>query len=358
MICFYKYWYKQFFKFFCIIQSVLIILFMFIDYFSRMERFLNAKLSITTSIIYIGLKVPFMFVQFVPASVLLAAIIVFGLMNKNNELLAIKSSGISLYSLLKPAFISGVILTMVMFFVGETIAPITMAKSNHIKYTVIKKSRNLLSARKDLWIKSGNQLVHINFYNPVKQIISGITITALGKNFEIESRIDAKKGYFRSKKWMFKDVIEQIQSKDFMDYDIKSYDTKHIPLDFLPEDLMELSKKSEEMSYIQLKKYVSKVEKEGYDATTYKVDLHTKIAFPFICIIMVLTGAAAGMSSFVKANLSFGIAAGLVIAFMYWVMYGICTSMGYGMILLPFISAWAANLFFLSFVILYLIRTE
>jgi len=358
MSCLHKYWLKEFAKFFSIIQLMILVLFVFIDYLSRMDKFLNSDISLIGALGYVLLKVPFMFVQLTPASILLATITVFGLMNRNNELLAIKSSGISGYFLVKPAILVGVILAMLMFFLGETIIPISMSKANYIKYNVIKKRSNIYSARKDIWIKSENRLIHINFYDPVNQLVAGVTITSLGKNFNLESRIDAQKGYFKNGEWVFENIIEQIHAENSMDYDVKSYDQKIIPLTFKPEDLKEVTKKSEEMSFFELKKYVGKVEEEGYDATTYKVDLNGKIAFPFICIIMVLTGSATGMRSFVKENIPVAIAIGVVIAFMYWIMYGFCLSLGYGTILPPVISAWAANLFFLCFGILYLINTE
>jgi len=358
MSCLHKYWLKEFFKFFSIIQLLILVLFVFIDYLSRMERFLNSDISMLGALGYVLLKVPFMFVQLTPASILLAAIMVFGLMNRSNELLAIRSSGISIYFLIKPAILVGAILAILMFFLGETIIPITMAKSNFIKYNVIKKTHNIYSVRKDIWIKSENRLVHINFFDPAKQSVAGVTVTSLGKKFSLESRIDAQKGYYKQGRWVFENIIEQVHAGNSMDYDVKLYDKKSIPLTFKPKDLEEVSKKSEEMSFFELKKYVSKVEDEGYDATTYKVDLNAKIAFPFICIIMVLTGAATGMRSFVKENIPAAIALGVVIAFMYWIMYGFCLSLGYGTVLPPIISAWAANLFFLCFGILYLINTE
>lgn len=358
MTCLHKYWIKEFFKFFSVIQLLIIVLFVFIDYLSRMERFLNSDISLIGALGYVVLKVPFMFVQLTPASILLATIAVFGLMNRNNELLAIKSSGISVYFLVKPALFVGVLLAILMFFLGETIIPVTMARSNYIKYNVIQKSHNIYSARKDIWIKSENKLIHINFYDPVNHSAAGVTITSLRKNFSLESRIDAEKGYFKQGTWMFENIIEQTHIENSMDYDVKLYDKKSIPLSFKPEDLVEVLKKSEEMSFFELKKFVNKVEEEGYDATTYKVDLNGKIAFPFICIIMVLTGAATGMRSFVKGNIPAAIAIGVVIAFMYWTMYGFCLSLGYGTILPPVISAWTANLFFLCFGILYLINAE
>jgi len=353
-----KYWLKEFFKFFSIIQLMILVLFVFIDYLSRMDKFLNSDLSLLGAFGYVLLKVPFMFVQLTPASILLATITVFGLMNRNNELLAIRSSGISVYFLIKPAILVGVMLAVLMFFLGETIIPVSMAKANFIKYNVIKKKKDYFSARKDIWVKSENKLIHINFYDPVHQSIAGITITSLRKNFSLESRIDAQKGYFEQGEWVFENIIEQTHAETATDYEVKLYDKKHIPLTFKPEDLEEVAKKSEEMSFFELKKYANKVEEEGYDATTYIVDLNGKIAFPFICIIMALTGAATGMRSFVKANIPVAIAIGIVIAFMYWIMYGFCLSLGYGTILPPIISAWAANLFFLCFGILYLINTE
>jgi lipopolysaccharide export system permease protein len=358
MSCLHKYWLKEFFKYFSIIQLLILILFVFIDYLSRMERFLNSDISMMGALGYVLLKVPFMFVQLTPAGILLATIMVFGLMNRSNELLAIRSSGISIYFLIKPAILVGVVLALLMFFLGETLIPISMAKSNYIKYNVIGKRHDIYSVRKDIWIKSENRLVHINFFDPAQQSVAGVTVTSLGKDFDLEFRIDAQKGYYKQGRWVFENIIEQAHTENSMDYDVKLYDKKSIPLTFKPEDLEEVSKKSEEMSFFELKKYVRKVEYEGYDATTYKVDLNAKIAFPFICIIMVLTGAATGMRSFVKDNIPAAIAIGVVIAFMYWFLYGFCLSLGYGTVLPPIISAWTANLFFLCFGILYLINTE
>lgn len=356
--CLHKYWLKQFFKFFLIIQLIILVLFVFIDYLSRLDKFLSSDITLFGALGYVMLKIPFMFVQLTPASILLASITVFALMNRSNELLAIRSSGISIYFLIRPAILSGVILSMMMFFLGETLIPVSMAKANFIRNNVLKKQNNLLSAKKDIWIKSGNKLIHINFYDPVQQTVAGVTISAMGEGFFLESRVDAKKGYYTDGGWVFENIIEQKHLKDRLDYDVTRIEKKVIPLTFKPEDLGAVTKKSEEMSFGELRQFVKKVKQEGYDPTTYRVDMYAKIAFPFICIIMVLTGAATGMRAFSKDNIPAAIALGVVIAFLYWVVYGLSLSMGYGSVLPPLISAWTANVFFLCVTILYLINTE
>jgi len=358
MPCLHKYWLKEFFKFFLIIQLLILFLFVVIDYLSRMDKFFGPDLSMIGGFGYVLLKLPFMFVQLTPAAILLATLVVFGLMNRNNELVVLKSSGISVYFLMKPVFLVSLILLVIMFFIGETIIPVTMSKANHIRYYVMKKRSNISSSRKDIWIKSDQTLVHINYYNPVIKLISGVTITSMDKAFNLESRVDAQEGFYEDGLWVFKNVLEQVYKKELTDFDVKSYEQKAIKLDIKPDDLKEVAKKTNEMSFFELKHYVSKVQKEGYDASLYKTDMHGKIAFPFICIIMAITGAATGMRSFAKQSMPIAITIGVVIAFMYWIMFGFCLSLGYAGILPPFFAGWITNLFFLAFSALYLINTE
>jgi len=345
-------------KIFFIIQLVILVLFVAIDYLSKIDRFLHAELSLIGAFGYVLLKVPFMFVQLTPACVLLATIIVFGIMNRNNELLAVRSSGISVYYLVRPAVLAGIVLAVLIYLLGETIIPVFTSKTNYIHDNIIKKQHRYLSARRDIWMKSGSRFIHINYFDPVTRSLAGITITGLGKNFVIDSRIDAAKGRYHRGTWVFENIVEQTRLPDSMEYRVKIYPEKRIDLDLKPDDLGEIVKRSDEMSIIALRKYISKVEHEGYDATIYKVDMNGKIAFPFVCIIMALTGAATGMKAFVRNNMPLGIAVGILIALVYWIMYGFCLSLGYGSILPPVISAWITNIFFLSCSILYLMHTE
>ena len=334
------------------------VLFIFIDYLSRMDRFLNSDISLLKALGYVLLKVPFMFVQLTPASILLSVIVVFGIMNRNNELIALKSSGISVYFLVKPALLAGFLLAGLMFLLGETLIPITMAKANYIRYNDMHKGTKVSLGRKDVWIKSENKIIHINFFDPVQQTIAGITATTMGGKFKILARIDAKTGRYEDGKWILEGVIEQSYKAHENDYEVTMSPMKNIDLKIKPGDLGAMAKKSDEMSFFELKEYVKKVEKEGYDSITYQVDMNGKIAFPFICIIMALTGAATGMRSFVKTNMPAAITVGVVICFLYWVMYGFCLSMGYAKVLPPVVASWTANLFFLCLGTLYLINTE
>jgi lipopolysaccharide export system permease protein len=356
--CLHKYWLKEFSKLFFIIQFVILVLFIFIEYLSMMDKFLSSDISLLGALWYVLLEIPFMFVQVTPASILLANIFVFGLMNKNNELLALKSSGISIYSIIKPSIFSGIVVMISMVIIGEIIVPISMIKAHDIEYNIIRQKKNIPLDKKDVWIKSGNKLIRFDYYNPLKQAVSGITILSMGIGFQPESRLDALKGFYREGIWVFEHVIQQTYNKTTDDYDVSNYERKKIDLDVRPEDIGQMVKKSEEMSFFELKKYVNKIKNEGYDATGYIVDLNGKIAFPFICIIMALVGAATGMKSFTKESIPKAVTIGIVISFFYWFFYGFCMSLGYGGSIPPLIAAWTTNFLFFCFGSLYLFNSE
>ncbi len=337
---------------------IIMIIILFVDYLAKLDHFLESTATIFQTFQYVLLRAPIMLVDLIPSVIILSVIAVFGIMNRNNELVAIKSGGISVYYLVRPVIVSGIVLLLCVFFLQETIVPITKAKSNVIKQEVIKGKKEIHRERKDVWVRQDNVIIHINYYNPKDKTIAGVILTELDENFNISKRVDAQKGVYKNKKWSFSKVLEQRYSNIEKDYIVESYENKEYFMKLLPEDLEKIVKKSNEMSIFELAEYINKVESEGYDATTYRVDLFGKTAFPFVSLLMAMIGAALGMRSIVRENMPLGIAIGIGTSFLYYIMHGFCMSLGYGKVLPPVVSAWVANLFFFCFAVLFLITID
>ena len=237
--------------------------------------------------------------------------------------------------------------------------PPTMARANHIKYSRIKKKNRLHAVRENIWFRSDDTLAHFKYFNPVDCTLAGVTLTWLDPSFHPTQRMDARKGVWQEGKWCFSDLMVQTFSPDTPGAGtVERHARKCISLDITPADLAQVAKKSDEMGFGALSEYIKKVEAEGYDATTYRVDLAGKTAFPFICLIMAIMGTGVGMRSRTRENLPLGIVKGLGISFLYWIVHGFCISLGYGRMLPPMVSAWAADVLFLCAAIFYLTRTD
>ncbi|CAB5079446.1 Lipopolysaccharide export system permease protein LptF [Olavius algarvensis associated proteobacterium Delta 3] len=347
MPIFYRYMVREMLKFFTIVLILVLVLFVAVDYLGTMDEFIESGIALLRALFFVFLKIPFMIVMFIPVGVLLSVLITLGLMGKNNELVALKSSGVSVYYLFKPVLGFGICATALVLLLSEGIAPVTMAKANHIQSREIRRSVLVTAKEKNIWLKSHRQIIHIKFYNPAELMIHGLSLNVFDDDFRLVRRLDAGEGVFRGDQWDLKNVLELDLDRETGRYRVSYSERLSQVLSIQPEDLKKVVKKSEEMSFRELLGFIRRIESEGYDASAYRVDLHAKIAFPFVCIVMSLLGIAIGASGRLGKGLAGGIASGIGVAFIFWIFYSFCLSLGYGEVLPPWVAAWTANIIFL-----------
>ncbi|RLC10700.1 MAG: LPS export ABC transporter permease LptG [Deltaproteobacteria bacterium] len=340
------------------VLAVVVGIYVAVDFFEKIDDFLEAGLPLSKAFIFLIFKAPFIIAQILPVCVLLAVLIVFGLMTRTNEIVALKSSGVSLWQMLKPVFCLGLLFSIFLFFFSEVIVPITVGKANQIWLREVRNRSDAVSRGKNIWLRDDRQITHISYYDKKEKAIFDLTVYYFDDDFKLVRRIDAEKGIFEGDKWCLSELIEQTLDRKSKNYNVVLHDEIPETLGLLPEDLETVIKKSEEMSFKELLEYVRKVESEGYDATTYQVDLHAKVAFPFVCVILCIVGTGIAVRGKMKEGMPIGIAYGIGIAFLYWIFHSFCVSLGYGEMLPPWIAAWTANLVFLCFGVFNLLNVE
>lgn len=349
-----RYLKKEILKYFCIIIAAIIGIYIVVDFFDETEIFFESGLSFPKAFFCFISKMPI--AQFIPLGVLLSILVTFGLMSKNNEIVALKSGGISIYYLLRPILLIGVTFFFIIIFLSEVAVPITQSRVEKIWAQAKLKKSTIALKEKDIWIKGHNLISHIEFYNSSKKTIHGITLYFFDDNFRAVRRIDSEKGVFNQGNWTLYDIIEQKLDKNNSKISFHKQLVEH--LDFSPEEIGVVAVKSEAMSAAELYDYIKRIESEGYDATTYRTDFYAKLSFPFICIIMCFIGTGIAFRLKAKESLSVNIVYGIGAAFSYWVFFGFCISLGEGGILNPLIAALVPNLVFLGFGIFTLLNAE
>jgi lipopolysaccharide export system permease protein len=345
-------------KSFLLVLIAISMIFLLIDFIERIDNFLETDLPFSRFIEYILLKIPFIFSQILFICVLLAVLITFGLMIKNNEIMTIKGSGISIYYLIQPVIIFGVVATIIMFILTELVIPLTVEKANHIWYKEIKHQKGHTSREKNIWIRGDGLIANIAFFHPGKQTAHGITLYFFNNHFKLIKRIDARNGYYENDQWIFEAPVYQFLEVTGETKKVTYPDHLSISVPFKPSDLVRVSKKSEEMNYKELKAYIKKLRNEGYDATIYQVDLYAKTAFPFICLIMSIIASGTALKQSKISGLAQPIVFGIVAAFFYWMMNSISLSLGHAGQLPAFLAAWSTNIVFGCFGLLSLLKAE
>ncbi|MEE9567242.1 MAG: LPS export ABC transporter permease LptG [Desulfobacteria bacterium] len=351
-----KYLVREVVMIFCMALAAVVSIYLVVDFFEKVDDFLEAGIPISRAFVFFGLRIFFVIAQVTPVAVLLAVLIVLGLMARNNELIALKSSGIGTRYLLTPLVFLGVGFSILLFFLAEIIVPITVVKANHIWNVEVRKQIATFR-QKNIWIKGHRAIYHVAYFNPADETIAGVSFNFFDDQFKIAKHIDADKGIYKDGKWILTNCLEQVRLKDGT-YKVTCPSQIALTIDLEPDSLKKVAKRSDEMTLTELSAYIQKVENEGYDATPYRVDWHAKLAFPAVCLIMIIVGTAIALRNKKGEGIAIGVTYGIGIAFCYWVINSLCLSLAYNGLLRPSLAPWLTNMIFASLGILLLIYVD
>lgn len=348
MTILYRYVTKEILASFLIVLVAVLSIYVAVDFIEKIDNFMEAGVPASRCALYLFYKLPFIFVQIAPVGFLLSILVALGLMNKNNEVIALKSCGIGKNRLLKPTVVLGVLFCAGLFLVAEMIVPVFMVNANQIWLQEVRKKNIFASKTNDIWMRAARQIIHIKQYVPEEKRLAGITIHTFDENFRLIERVDAVAGMFENGRWQLDEAVRQVFETDGGDQRITLHNTMVADIDLNPDDLAQAAKQSDEMGLAELGRYIRKVEREGYGATRYRVDYHSKIAAPFVCIFLSVLGAGIALRGNMREGMPVSITYGLGIAFLYWIFNSFCLSLGYAELMPAVIAAWLANLVFFS----------
>ncbi|MFP4158477.1 MAG: LPS export ABC transporter permease LptG [Desulfobacterales bacterium] len=353
MTVIHRYITASFLKYFCYVLIMVVGIYLSVDFIGRIDDFIESDRSPVEAGFYFLLKIPLIISQITPLAVLLSVLIVFGLMNKNNEIIALKSGGVSLFYLLLPVAVLGVIFSALLFVFSETVVPISAARAALIEEDREEQSRAVSSRQKNIWIRQGGRIVHIKHYHPAEDVLYGISIYDFDSEFNMTARIDSVHARYEDGDWVFFDSVEQRfdhgrDDQGRRDPDgvssMRHEEIRDLGLDLQPDDFRRVARDAEETSFAELAEYVEKTRAEGYDATRYRVDLHAKTAFPVVCLIMSLMGSGLALRGKTRGGMAVSFAYGIITAFVYWSVHSFCLSLGYGGVLPAWLAAWSTNI--------------
>lgn len=336
---------KEFLFIFFLCSITLASLYLLIDLFEKIDDLMEGGADFREGLKFFLYKIPFIMYQTTPIAVLLAALLSIGIFSKNVEITAMKAGGMSITKIVSPVIAASLVISAASFIINEYIVPPAKKEVEAIKKLRIDKKRQGASFRQNkIWFRGNNTICSIAHLDSKKGVMRGVTIYEIDKSFNIVSRIDAEDAMWLNGRWQIIDGIKrQFQGRNINTSVIKN---EVMPINENPEELQITEKIADEMSFNELKNYIAKLSSEGYDATRYIVDLHGKIAFPLVNIIMAILGIPFAVKSGRHSGIAMGIGLSVAIGFSYWIVFAITTSIGYSGIIPPFFAAWSANFIF------------
>lgn len=338
-----RYLLREFSKIAVAATAGFLLLFVVIDFVERADEFLKYRTPAGEVFLYYLYSAPNIFLLTSPVAVLLAVLITVSLRARANEFTAIFSGGISIWRACAPILAGCAVFSVLSLAGSETLVPRATRKARDIAQFTARKGK--VAAQFSLnryWIRGEKGILSAQVVYPERQELFGFQYLELDEEFRLVRRIDARSATYRKEGFW---VLRQGTERDFSgDSGVAHFAEKEfvIPESFLPFLVGETP--PEEMTYAQLSGYIRDSVARGYDVRRHEVDLHAKLSYPLLNMVISLVAIPFALRSPRSGGVWRSIGAGLFIGFVCWTLLSLSLSLGKKGLLPPFLAAWLPDL--------------
>jgi LPS export ABC transporter permease LptG len=292
-----------------------------------------------------------------PMAVLVGVLATFGILARRNEVTAMKAGGISLYRAAGPVLVVGILASLVLYGFQEFVLPTTNRIAG-MDFNVIKGRPPQSSGRLDRrWVLGSDNRFYNYDYLTEKGRPVGVAEGRRGLDFsffglrvydvdatswEMRDVLYAREADWNGGGYNLQDGWRRTLKPRSAYRTFEAARTRDLEA---PSYFRREERPSDTMSFPELQSHITSLAALGFDVLPLLVQLHRKLAFPLVALVMTLLGIP---FAFVVARRGalYGIATSIVVAIVYWVFMETFSALGNNAILPPVLAAWAPNLIF------------
>jgi LPS export ABC transporter permease LptF/LPS export ABC transporter permease LptG len=339
---------RRFFFYFALLMAAFVFLFETFTFFELLDDIGRHRVPFLIVIDYFRYLTPYLLYNLAPLGALVAVLVTLGVMSKNNEIVAWKASGISLYRLAVPLLFAGLALAASMIALDETYLPYANQRQDALR-NQIKGRPPQTYARPQRWIFGNDEKIYnYDLFDPAQNLFGGLSVVELDPaTFQMKRRVFATRAQWSNSEKVW--VLEGGWVRDFTGGTITRYE--RFPVTSLPELSEPPSyfnrevRQASQMSWGALRRYIDELHKAGFDVANLTVQWHVKLAFPLIAPISILLAIPFALLVGTRGALG-GVALGVGIGIVYWTAARLLEAMGGVGQLPPFLAAWSTDITF------------
>lgn len=342
-----RYILREFLKILLLVLISVLALFTIVDYTEIARDVRENAVGVDVLFAYYRFQIFTILNWTLPIAVLVATLVTFGILSRNNEVTAIKANGVSLYRIALPVVAVAALISVFAYLILDFVLPYANQRVDDLKRRIEGKPPIASMSQQKLWYQGkGGYLVNFLAYDPTARELTQVQVFEFHPTaFRLTRRVYADRARWNGSAWVFANGW----IRSFLDDGTETYTPIRDPLPLYypetPEDFATEVKPPDQMTYAQLSRYVTALRESGYAAEELAVKLYAKTSWPVISVVMALIALPFAFRMG-KHGALYGIGLALVLGIVYWMLYAIFTKFGEVGNLPPILSAWSANILF------------
>jgi LPS export ABC transporter permease LptG len=343
---------REFVRMLILATVALMILPVLIEFMDLLDDVDQNRVKGATLLAYFVYNLPFyLFSQILPMAVLIATLATYGILARQNEITAMKATGISVYRIAVPALIIASVVSILMFIGNDALVPPYKRQAQR-EHDVIKgrppRSNTALDRR--MALGSDGRFYSYNQIAPSAEagsvVFRGLNVLDINpKTWTLREHLMADEVRWDGKVYElsrgFRRTFTGGSAADRVIDTVRSAEIDP-PTYFRKEE-----RTADELSFVDLQSHIEALEGLGLDGTPLRLGLHHKVSYPAMCLVMAFVGLPFSMLVGRRGAL-FGVGVALFLAAAYQVGFVFSEALGKYGYLPPMLAAWAPNLVFVG----------
>jgi len=324
-------------------------------FFELLSDIVKNNIAMSRVFTYLFFLTPQLIYDSAPISVLVAALITFGVLTKHNEITAFKASGISLYRLAIPVLGAALLLSGGLFAFDHYYVPDANRKQDAIRKEIKGKPVQTYLHPDRHWVfdpgsNNNPRIFYFKYLDGAEKLMWGPQVFELNPtNFRLQKHISAAKARWEPslRTWIFEngwsrqDPTERREK--FENFTGRAATFEEI--DERPDYFLQEVVQDQQMNFQQLAAYIRDLQRTGIDTITLQVRFYRKFAVPLFALVMALISVPfAFLVGNRGAMAGVGISFGIAIA--YWAINLLFEQLGDINLLPAALAAWSPDVLF------------
>lgn len=314
------------------------------DLFDTLHDFVQDKASV-------GLVLEFYLAQFprvaqtvLPFGFVIATLAVLGTLSHYREIIAMEAAGVSLMGVCWPFLVISVLLSFFLLYLNMELTPQAELHREQILQQVKGGTSKTLHFEGVAYKgPATNTIWYIQKIDAEKGTIEKAEILFLDSSGKEKELMIVEKGLYENGYWQFSNLhkIEyaKAQEEGFKPLAIESYDA--VDLSDTPRQIIAALRPPDQLTMSELSFFLDHADNIAPTRVApYSTELHYRMAYPFVCVVLCFFGLALGITP-ERKNAATSVFNCVFVLFALMVWLNLSVALGAGSHLSPFIAAWS-----------------
>ena len=310
----------------------------------------NYSVGVFTVLIMLAYSTPYFLTFVIPMSIMMAVLLTFLRLSSDNEVIALKTSGMSIYGLLPPVMLFCLIGSLLTLFMTIYGMPWGRLSVKELTYRVVSSNLEIGLKNRTFNDSFKDVVLYVNKINPKSKELQDIFIEDK-RTQSIVSTVVAPKGKLFSEPGkhiyhllLYDGFIYQVDLKNRSanSIDFKTYEIR-LDIKKSTSTLKQGAKHRKEMSLVELRQYLNNRSRKDTRYYNSLMELHKKFSIPIACFALGLLAVPLGIQSR-SAKKSFGLVLGLISFLFYYLLLSAGLVFGETGACPPVIGMWGPNI--------------